>query len=107
MGATPAEQPKSDGDPDFILPHHDIITEANWPEYESKGFEFYRNVRSERREAPAQHGADILMGADRVYTGDAFDEEEGRPLAHMPGTGIYLAPADDDQSSPSTGPASS
>lgn len=104
-----AEQPGANSEPNFIISKLHVITESNWPEYQAKGFSFYENVPNVRdidtttwdaeREFQSQGDVDILAG-------EAFNEAEGRPLAHMPGIGIYVGPKQDQPSS-GTGPASS
>ncbi|HEV7944018.1 MAG TPA: hypothetical protein VGP17_14610 [Solirubrobacteraceae bacterium] len=73
-------------EPNFELPHHGVIREDNWPEYEAKGFNIIENSLGSTSELNA---AQAVFGVEHVYTGDAWDEGEGRPLHHKPGTGIY------------------
>lgn len=70
--------------PDWELPKHDAITEANWAEYEAQGF-----VPVPERLSGAQNH----YGAENVYTGDEWDADAGRPLRHKPGKTVYVNPA--------------
>ena len=76
-------------EPDFGLPYHDVIHEDNWPEYAARGFRVVdRNLESIGEVGLAR----ARYGMEHVYTGDAWDEAEGRPLRHKPGIGVYVDP---------------
>ena len=79
-------------DPNFVLPHIDAIHEDNWPEFEAQGVRVeYNDVT--REDMPEMLGfVQHRYGVENVYTGDAFDEKEGRPLRHKPGSAIYFHP---------------
>lgn len=109
MSTAPSEQVNSGAEPDFVIPGWNVISEGNWPEYQAKGFTFLKN-----QDDPANASnmselgrTELFHGSGRVFTGAAFDVDEGRPLAHKPGIGIYLAPDTEHQSGPGAGPASS
>jgi hypothetical protein len=83
-----SEQPEGTGgkpgyDPDFELPHHGVIREDNWTEYQAKG---YVPVPEDLK------GAQNVFGTEHVFTGDAYDPDEERPLRHKPGVGVYVDP---------------
>jgi hypothetical protein len=78
-------------DPNFEF-HHDVIREDNWTEYEARGFtpDAGRRVINQRdilREVQVSRG---VFGLHNVYTGDAWDDEAGRPLRHKPGKSVYI-----------------
>lgn len=117
--------PQPGNEPNFERPLRDVISEANWPEFQAKGFVFLENQADTRDETVASRVDEAVrfFGRTNVYTGDAYDWHEQRPLANMPGLGIYIGPEGDvelahvfskswidrqDQSSSSAGgPASS
>jgi hypothetical protein len=71
-------------EPDFVLPHIGAIREDNWAEYEAKGFGIaigYDLAAAQRQ-----------FGIEHVYTGDAYDWQQGRALRHKPGMTIYVDP---------------
>lgn len=74
----------SEHTPDWELPKHNAITEANWAEYEAQGF-----VPVPERLSHAQNH----YGAENVYTGDEWDADAGKPLRHKPGKTVYVNPA--------------
>lgn len=77
--------------PDFVLPKRDVITEENWPECAARGFRVFR--ASYNPEHPEElDSARGICGIEHVYTGDAYDEEQGRPRHDLPGKGIYVSP---------------
>jgi hypothetical protein len=76
-------------EPDFVLPNHDVIREDNWTEYAAQGFEAFVGHNPGSVELRFVQG---LYGVRHVYTGDAWDETEQRPLHHKPGIGIYVDP---------------
>jgi hypothetical protein len=124
MNEASIQQPDSANDPNFVRVRRGVITEGNWPEYQAKGFVFLEN---QQEPSDATHHSRVefdekFFGAKNVYTGHAFDLDEGRPLAHKPGLGIYAGPdadeylvaewsreqnADQHQSSSEGGPPSS
>jgi hypothetical protein len=85
-------------EPDFVLSHRDVIHEENWPEYETQGFFMGFNV--DHIDEASQddvlvglfNAAKATWGVENVYTGDAWSDEDGRPLHHKPGVGIYVHP---------------
>lgn len=84
---TPADEPEHT--PDFELPRHGVIREDNWPTYQARGF---RPLWNDDSSTLSDGFAQSLYGTAHVYTGDAYDEEEQRPLRHKPGVGIYSDP---------------
>jgi hypothetical protein len=73
----------TDYTPNFELPRHGAIREDNWPEFQAKGF------------LPVIGGlefAQAIYGVEHVYTGDAYDYAERRPLRHIPRVGYYSDP---------------
>lgn len=72
----------SNHESNFEMPNHGAIREDNWPEYEAQGFE---NMIGKLDSIQA------LYGAQYVFTGDEFDDDENRPLRHKPGIGIYVS----------------
>jgi hypothetical protein len=85
------EPSESDYSPDFVFPHHDAITETNWPEWTARGIRPVAGLEvvSDQDLPRLLKMMQGLGGVEHVYTGDAFDLAEGRPLANKPGTGIY------------------
>lgn len=73
--------------PDFEMPHYDAVHEDNWAEYQAKGFEPVSGVEIEHLDAMRN-----IYGRHNLYTGDAYDDEAGRPLRHKPGASIYVSP---------------
>jgi hypothetical protein len=119
MTNSPAEQLNSEAE---LLPagHANIITEANWEEMKAKGF----RILIEQVDLSTPGGQKVLKGCQEdygreyIYTGAAFEWNERRPLDNKPGHGLYNTKegvirfanegyADERQSSPDTGPASS
>lgn len=82
---------ETDYNPNFVLPKRDVITEENWPEFAARGFEATHPSYDPEHPA-ALDGARALFGIEHVYTGDAYDEEQGRPRRDLPGKGIYVSP---------------
>jgi hypothetical protein len=78
---------QADHTPNFEMPHHDAIHEDNWAEYQAKGFEPVSDVKAEHLDAMQN-----IYGAHNLYTGDAYDDDAGRPLRHKPGGSIYTSP---------------
>lgn len=89
MNNTQNEHPSDprDHEPDFVLPHIEAIREDNWAEFEARGF----GVAIGWRLADVA-AAQRWFGIEHVYTGDAYDWEQGRPLRHKPGMSIYVDP---------------
>jgi hypothetical protein len=88
---SPREVPADDTEPtpNFELPRYGVIREDNWPEYQARGFvPVGTSDGSPRSLAWPQ----ACYGIGHVYTGDAFDYAEQRPLRHKPGVGIYTEP---------------
>lgn len=83
MGEGTPNAAPSDHTPDFTFPNHDVIHESNWPEYQAKGFQPVPEPLK---------WAQSLYGTEHVYTGDAYDYNEGRPLRHKPGMYVYVDP---------------
>jgi hypothetical protein len=80
-------------EPDFVLPNRDAVNEANWSEYQAKGFAVVS--ASVPDEVDVERYLTLVQGeygVANVYTGEAFDRESGRPLRHKPGIGIYVSP---------------
>jgi hypothetical protein len=116
MHSTTHEAPESNSEQ---LPPK-VITERNWQEFRAQGFAFWGNhIPDYPHLEQALLWDQEYFGKGNVYIGDAYDMDERRPLAHMPGVGVYIGPdafeyADThhpDESSPQpssdTGPASS
>jgi hypothetical protein len=89
MNSSPHEFTESlpDDGPDFDLPHRDAIHEDNWAEFEAKGFGVATGWSLTDLAA-----AERWFGIEHVYTGDAFDRDQNRPLRHKPGMAIYVDP---------------
>jgi hypothetical protein len=105
MNTAPPEHGSPNAEPDFTIPRLHTITEANWPDFQAKGYVFHENISAH---SAAMRHADVTASVwerEDVLFGEAFDEREGRPLAHMPGIGVYFGP-ELSQSSSDTGPAS-
>jgi hypothetical protein len=83
----PAAEPEHK--PNFELPRHGVIREDNWPEYQAKGFIPLWNGDGSTLSVRFAQGQ---YGTAHVYTGDAYDEDEQRPLQHKPGVGLYSDP---------------
>jgi hypothetical protein len=87
----PDQQEAVDGSPehtpDFDLLHYDVIHEDNWAEYQAKGYEPIGDFYPKRLDMMRN-----VFGAHNLYTGDAWDYDEGRPLRHKPGSSIYTSP---------------
>jgi hypothetical protein len=75
--------------PNFELPRHGAIREDNWPEHQAAGFQPIWNSDGSARSFGF---AQMLYGTEHVYTGDAYDDGERRPLRHKPGVGLYTDP---------------
>lgn len=93
-GTSPEAGSGPEYEPDFTLPKIDAITEENWPEYEARGFEprSAHALDPEKGKWSALELARDFYGIEHVYTGDAFDEQAGRPLRHKPGKSVYVSP---------------
>ena len=85
--AAPADEPEHT--PDFELPRHGAITEDNWPEYQARGFVWLWNGDDSTLSV---RFAQSCYSAAHVYIGDAYDDDEQRPLRHQPGVGFYSDP---------------
>jgi len=72
--------------PDFDILRRDVVHEENWPEYEAQGFISLGDLHERRLDMMRN-----VFGTEHVYTGDAWDEEELRPLRHKPGRSIYVS----------------
>lgn len=79
--------------PDFILAHRDVIHEETWGEWEAQGF--FPVITIDVSNVPPSLFSLMqdIYGAENVYTGDAYDKRERRPLRHNPGYSIYSSPA--------------
>lgn len=75
---------------DFELPRHGVIREDNWAEYKARGFQPLWNT--DQTSPNSDDFAQSLYGIAHVFTGDAYDDEAGKPLRHKPGIGIYVNP---------------
>ena len=79
-------------EPDFELSHKDVVREDNWAKFEANGF----RVLSIATDIDDTLGHVMLaqdeFGIGNIYTGDAYDDQEGRPLRHKPGVSIYVSP---------------
>jgi hypothetical protein len=84
---SPATPENNDYVPDFEL-HRDVVSEGNWLEYEAKGFSEFMPYTNEDDLSFARN----VCGIEHVYTGDAYDDDAGRPLRHKPGRSIYVDP---------------
>jgi hypothetical protein len=76
----------SDYTPDFELPYRDVVHEDNWSEFEAKGLEPIGDDIESRADAMRK-----IFGTHHVYTGDAWDEDAGRPLGNKPGGSVYVS----------------
>jgi len=87
MDSTQKEHPNdpADHEPDFVLPHLGVVREENWAEFAAKDFGIA--IGSSPIDLDA---AQRWFGIEHVYTGDAFDWDENRPLHHKPGMTIYV-----------------
>lgn len=93
MNSSPeAGRSASESEPNFTLAHRDAVREDNWTEYEAAGIRVERQVVSDSDFDHEYDRAQTYYGFENVYSGDAFDEKEGRPLRHKPGRGIYVLP---------------
>lgn len=75
--------------------HLDIITEKNHAEYWARGFHIVHDLPltgDEDQDDINLRVAKLDYGNENVYTGEAFDETEGRPLHLKPGKTIYVSP---------------
>jgi hypothetical protein len=87
-----AGRPASESEPNFSLAHRDAVREDSWAEYEAAGIKVEKRVVSDSNFDDEYDRAQTYYGVENVYSGDAFDEKEGRPLRHKPGRGIYVLP---------------
>jgi hypothetical protein len=87
---TPADEPEHT--PDFELPRHGAISEDTWPEYQARGFQPIYNAADDKELVLRLRLTQGGYGTEHVYTGDAYDETEQRPLRHKPGIGVYVDP---------------
>ncbi len=87
--ARPNQEPTHE--PNFELPRHGVIREDNWAEYQARGFEAVDHA-AEPTSTIELRFSQTIYGVEHVYTGDAWDEAEGRPLRLKPGVGIYADP---------------
>lgn len=85
--------PGREHEPNFTMPNRDIIREDNWEEYADQGFIARWGVWATDRELlSALMAAESRHGAQNVFTGEAFDLDEGRPLRNQPGKSVYIHP---------------
>lgn len=76
--------------PEFVLPHRGAVTEANWHVWQAEGVRPVPGFEAMTRDTTrVLHLLQKTSGTENVWTGDAFDLAEGRPLADKPGVGIY------------------
>lgn len=106
MNTAPSEHIAPNGEPDFTIPKLNAITESNWPEYQAKGYVFHENIPAQGAALALPEVTAQVWEREDVLLGQAFDETEGRPLANMPGIGVYFGPELPHSSSDTTGPAS-
>ncbi|MGD0197232.1 MAG: hypothetical protein ABSC56_04915 [Solirubrobacteraceae bacterium] len=76
---------------EYVFPNLDAVTEDNWQELVAQGV----TVLDPCIEDEPLFKASLTLlqstwGTGNVLTGDAFDEEEQRPLRLKPGRGIYV-----------------
>ncbi len=90
MGERPSPG-ETDYNPNWVLPKYDAITEENWPEYAAQGFRVFDPSYDPEHPSALEIARD-MCGIEHVYTGDAYDEEQGRPRRDLPGKGIYASP---------------
>jgi hypothetical protein len=79
-------------EPNWTLPLHDAIREDNWAQYCGAVVVLWESLPDERASRWLA-SEQLRYGAGNVYTGDAYDYEEDRPLRHKPGKGIYVSEA--------------
>jgi hypothetical protein len=74
---SPKEVPADESEQasNFELPRYGVIREDNWPEYQARGFVPLGNGDSSARRVG---WAQTCYGIGHVYTGDAYDYDEGR-----------------------------
>jgi hypothetical protein len=83
--------PNTESGAEFVLPRRKAVTEANWHVWQAEGIRPVPpyEALSDDRLTEALRLVQNVAGIENVWTGDAFDLREGRPLAGKPGTGIY------------------
>jgi hypothetical protein len=86
--------PKQSGEYEqgFVFPRQGVINEGNWEEFEARGFQA---LIYDVPDSSLRYWLNLCQrthGATNVYTGDAYDPAEGRPLHNKPGNGIYASP---------------
>jgi hypothetical protein len=83
--------PSDEYEPNFVFAHINAIHEDNWAEYEAQGIVPLKPIG--RPDLPTADGlapTQNVYGRANVYTGDAWDEKEDRPLRHKPGGTVYV-----------------
>ena len=83
---------RQEQEPNFTRPNIDVVTEQTWPEFAAQGVTVLYPAVPEKKLPKYLDLAQGAWGVTNVLTGDAFDEEERRPLRYQPGRGIYLRP---------------
>lgn len=79
-------------EPNFVLPHREVVREDNWAEYEVGGFSVLWESIDPEDSLGLVSVARHEFGMANVFTGDAYDNDAGRPLRHKPGMGVYVSP---------------
>jgi hypothetical protein len=79
-------------EPNFELSRRGVIREDNWPAYLANGFFVTLQVDAAEDLPEQLKWMQDIYGGEYVYTGDAWDYLEERPLRHKPGIGIYVDP---------------
>jgi hypothetical protein len=77
---------------DFTRPNIDAVTEENWQELAAEGISVLAPCLDDKTLPAYLQYAQSMWGVAHVLTGDAFDENEQRPLRLKPGHGIYVRP---------------
>lgn len=81
--------------PNFQFESGGLVTESNWEEEMRAGtrnlFPFV-DTHDDAYLDGVLAGLRKAFGKENVLLGDAFDENEQRPLHHKPGVGVYLRP---------------
>lgn len=73
----------------LILSDSEQVVEANWELMQAEGYRPYWTGTGDEAVA-AYRQAIAAFGPDNVMRGDAYYDDEARPLRHMPGTTIYV-----------------
>jgi hypothetical protein len=87
-----ADGEKAPHQPNFVIKNFGTIREDNWGEYKARGFRFIGDGDEDPTRAGKLGHARMYYGDEHVYTGDAWDETEARPLRHKPGISLYADP---------------